>query len=62
MPPNLSHLTKPPLGILHRKLWEEKRLDELCQAIFRYMQAELKIPVEWIQEYNELLVRQKHLK
>ena len=46
--------SKPPLGIIPKNLHEEKRLDKLRRAIQRYFDAELKLPVEWVMEYNEL--------
>lgn len=30
---------KPPLGVMPRKLWEQKRREELADAIIRYLQA-----------------------
>jgi predicted solute-binding protein len=51
--------TKPPLGltpkILHDDLVKVERFNEVCGAIARYYDARLKIKIEWIQEYNELV-------
>jgi hypothetical protein len=51
---------KPPLGLIPKNFHNEKRLNEVREAIIRYCNAELKIPLEWIQEYNELIkIKQK---
>lgn len=50
-------IQKPPLGIMPRKLWEEKRLDDLRQAITLFAEHNRPVPVEWVEEYNELLLR-----
>jgi hypothetical protein len=46
---------KPPLGIMPKKYHDEKRFIELCGAIKRYYDAEFPIPIEWIEEWNELV-------
>jgi len=46
---------KPPLGLLPKRLVQEKRFLDVCDAICRYYNADMKIPVEWIEEYNELI-------
>ncbi|GED35004.1 hypothetical protein P9G84_31905 [Brevibacillus centrosporus] len=48
---------KPPLGLMPRKIWEEKRLDEVVSAIARYLNVNRTIPREWVEEYNELTER-----
>lgn len=45
----------PPLGIIPKKIWKEQRLGDLRDAIDRYLEANQRVPVEWIEEYNELL-------
>ena len=47
---------KPPLGIMPRYIWNLKRIDDLNNAINRYYESGLKIPMEWIEEYNDLIV------
>lgn len=34
---------------------KKQRLGELRDAIDRYLEANQRVPVEWIEEYNELL-------
>ncbi len=46
---------KPPLGLKPKKINEEQRYVEVQTAIDRYCIDGLKIPVEWVEEYNELL-------
>lgn len=48
-------IVKPPIGLKPKKLADEARLFEVRSAIVRYYEAGLKIPVEWIIEYNELI-------
>ena len=45
--------SKPPIGIMPRWLWEEKRRDELIKAITRCLEARHPILAEWVEEYNE---------
>lgn len=44
---------KPPIGIMSKKLWQEKRIEELKEAILRYIDSNTKVPIEWIEEYND---------
>jgi len=46
---------KLPLGITPKWLWQLERLRNLKDAIDRYKNESLSIPVEWITEYNELV-------
>ncbi len=48
---------KPRTGIMPRYIWDYKRLNNLLDAINRYIEANLEIPLEWIEEYNELIIR-----
>ena len=43
---------KTPLGLKPRSIWVEQRKSEVMGAIARYIQADLPVPVEWIQEWN----------
>lgn len=53
-------LEKPPIGILPKSIWDEKRHDEIFQVIHRYLDAGLPLPTEWIEEYNEYLKEKRH--
>ena len=50
---------KPPLGLMPKRFYDERikaeRFNEVCGAIARYYDAGLKINIEWIEEYNELV-------
>lgn len=50
---------RPPLGLMPKKFYDERvnieRFNEVCGAISRYYNAGLKINIEWIEEYNELV-------
>ena len=45
----------PPIGLKPKFVNRLERLSEVRGAIVRYYDAELKIPIEWIEEYNELI-------
>lgn len=46
---------KPSIGVKPRFIHDEQRAEELSGAIMRYIQANRRIPTEWLEEYNELL-------
>jgi hypothetical protein len=50
---------RPPLGLMPRRFHDERvkieRFNEVCGAIARYYDAGLKINIEWVEEYNELV-------
>ena len=50
---------KPPQGLMPRSVHEYERFREVKLAMKRYYDAELEIPIEWVEEYNYLLGRQK---
>ena len=58
--------TKPPLGLIpkmfHDKNVKIERYNDVCSAIARYYHARLKINIEWIEEYNDLVDYLNHLK
>ena len=47
-------IVKPPTGIKPKKFVQEERFVEVCAAISRYYNKGLVIPIEWVNEYNEL--------
>ena len=55
MKKELEQIVKPPIGLRPKWVSDKERLNEVRSAIVRYYDAELKIPVEWIEEYNELI-------
>ena len=52
-------MSKPPIGLKPKKYHSLERLNEVRSAIVRYYDDELPIPVEWIEEYNELINQNK---
>jgi len=53
------NIKEPPLGIKPRYIHEEERAIELGEAINRYTRAKFPIPIEWVEEYNEIRARLK---
>lgn len=53
--PCSDRVIKPPLGLKPKRIHKEQRYREVQSAIDRYCIDGLKIPVEWVEEYNELL-------
>ena len=49
-------IEKPPLGIIPEKLWKEQRLEDINNAIKRYIDANVTIQRQWIEERNKLLL------
>lgn len=56
-------VTKPPLGVIPRVLWEfmcdNYRKDSLLEAMRRYALVDEPIPDEWLEEYKEIIKRQE---
>jgi hypothetical protein len=50
-----TKIKKPPIGLIPKWVSNKERLNEVRCAIVRYYDAELKIPIEWVEEYNELI-------
>lgn len=48
-------IRKPPLGICPKRFHDEKRLQDLAQAINRRLCEPYEIPLDWIEEYNQLV-------
>lgn len=53
---------KPPLGIEPRYIHDEKRKEALIGAILRYIDNDMEIPVQWIEEYNDICKDHPHPK
>jgi hypothetical protein len=49
---------KPPLGLMPKRIHDESRLDEISEAIKRYIAEKKEIPIEWIEEYRSLLSKE----
>jgi hypothetical protein len=56
MPPETPKKKAPPIGIEPRRIWQEKRLQELQAAIQRYRDEKREPELEWIHEAYDLFV------
>ncbi|MFH0757350.1 MAG: hypothetical protein V2B15_08695 [Bacteroidota bacterium] len=45
---------RPPHGLRPAFVHNENRMLEIQRAMNRYMAEKLPVPIEWIEEYNEL--------
>lgn len=52
---NIREENEHPLGIVPRRIHDQKRANEIHQAVNRYLDAGKAVPVVWIEEYNELV-------
>jgi hypothetical protein len=50
----IKNHAKPPIGIIPERLWMEKRLAEIADAVNRYNEAGMQEPVEWANEASRL--------
>ena len=51
----MGEIKKPHLGIMPEYIWKKRRRMELQKAIIQYLYEPMKIPEEWIREYNKLI-------
>ena len=49
---------KPPIGLKPKYIHDSERFQEVCLAIARYYKKSFPIPVEWIEEYNQLVTQE----
>jgi len=47
-------MSKLPLGVIPRRMHEADRYIKLKEAIQQYVAHNKEVPIEWIEEYNEL--------
>ena len=52
---NIIKNNKPPIGLKPRFIIDEERAKEVKSAIIRYLEAQIFLPIEWVEEYNELI-------
>ena len=45
----------PPIGITPKKIHDLMRMHEILDAMERYSEANVVVPIEWITELKELL-------
>jgi hypothetical protein len=51
----MANNKKPTQGLTPSFTYTEKRLEEINDAVIRYLEAGNPIPPHWIKEYNRLL-------
>ena len=51
----MSEQTKPPIGLKPKWIWDKQRKNAIISAIDRYISADKKIPLECVEEYNNLV-------
>ena len=47
----------PPLGIKPKFIWDSMRIQDILDAMERFADAQKPVPVEWVTELRDLLVR-----
>lgn len=47
-------MEKPPIGLKPRNIFLTERIQDIKEAIVRYLNANQPVPQEWIIEYNDL--------
>lgn len=57
METKLKRTVKPPIGVTPKFVLEERRFNELKEAIGRYIEANWPIPSEILWEYNAMANR-----
>ena len=50
----MTNMIRPPLGLTPRWVHEMERFEEIIAAMKRYSEAGLSVPIEWIEELDEL--------
>lgn len=45
----------PPLGLVPKFVRNHERRVEILEALNRYVEADVQIPLHWVREYNELI-------
>tara|TARA_R110002153_G_scaffold189549_1_gene342343 strand:- start:296 stop:469 length:174 start_codon:yes stop_codon:yes gene_type:complete len=51
----IKKVKMPPIGLKPKFVNRLERLNEVRGAIVRYYEASREIPIEWVEEYNELI-------
>jgi len=50
-----EQIEKPPLGLVPKRIRQGQRLLEINEAIARYYNANMIIPIEWVEEHIDLI-------
>jgi len=54
---DLAKLEKPPIGLMPKKIHDEKRAAEIVLAMNRFLEGNMAIPREWVAELLEFYDR-----
>jgi len=46
---------KPPLGLIPRQAHDYQRIQDIKEAMIRYINAHMDIPTEWLEEWGEFM-------
>jgi len=46
----------PPIGLKPRDIHDMERTEAILQAMLRYIEADVSIPMDWKEELDELLI------
>ena len=46
---------KPPIGLKPKRFHDKERINEISEAMVRYLTVNKEIPFEWVEEYNQLI-------
>ena len=55
-----AEIIKPPLGLKPRLIHDSERKQSIVDAIWRYVESNQDIPIEWMEEYIELCKTKKN--
>ena len=59
MPTMYDNQSKPPLGLVPRRLHDSRRVGEILEALSRYNEAGKPVPQEWLDELNEKIKKEE---
>jgi hypothetical protein len=52
---DIKIMEKPLLGLTPKRIVELQRANDIMEAVHRYFSRNKPIPIEWIQEYNDIV-------
>ena len=54
-----KYYNKPPVDFIPHSVWIKERINYISEAINKYKEESLQIPIEWLEEYNKLVKEDK---
>ena len=55
MKPQHEQIKRAPIGLVPKHIHDSKRIREITNAIYRYLESAEEIPIQWIDEYNNIV-------